>query len=164
MNFPFFELDNKWNDYVGAQKEIISKLKKEDYFERDEIINVETGMHIRISPKGIKETIGKGKRFQNLPKIVKMQKVATIRSLPILIREGELMEDDVPNYYLNTGDKFAYLISKIRIDDEIHDVRIAIKKKISSNHFYIHHIDTQKSSELLSPSQETDNYEIQNFD
>ena len=53
---------------------------------------------------------------------------------------------------------------KIMIDDEIHGVRIAIKKKIGSNHFYIHHIDTQKSPELLSPSQQTDNYEIQNFD
>ncbi len=121
-------------------------------------------MHIRISPKGIKETIGKGKRFQNLPKMVKMQKVATIRSLPDLIREAKLLEDNVPNYYLNTGDKFAYLITKIMIDDEMHDVRIAIKKKIGSNHFYIHHIDTQKSPELLSPSQQTDNYEIQNFD
>jgi len=152
QELSFFELDKKWNDYIGAQKEIISKLKKENYFESSEIVNAETGMHIRISPRGIKETIGKGKRFQNLPKRVKMQKVATIRSLPDLIREGHLLEDEVPNFYLSTGDRFAYLITKVMMDDEMHDVRIAIKKKIGSNHFYIHHIDTQKSPELLSPS------------
>lgn len=49
-------------------------------------------------------------------------------------------------------------VNKILIDDEIHDVRIAVKKKVNSNHFYIHHIDTEKSSELLCPSKETENY------
>lgn len=164
QELSFFNLDKKWNDYIGAQKEIISKLKDDQYFECSEIINRETGMRIRISPKGIKETIGKGNRFQHLPKRVKMQKVATIRKLPVLIEEGYLIEDEVPNYYVSTGERFAYLNSKIVIDDEIHDVRIAVKKKVESNHFYIHHIDTKKSSELLSPSQETDNYETQNFE
>ena len=121
QELSFFELDKKWNDYIGAQKEIISKLKKR-------------------------------KIFQNLPKMVKMQKVVTIRSLPDLIREGHLLEDEVPNFYLSTGERFAYLVSKIVIDDEMRNVRIAVKKKVGSNHFYIHHIDTQKSSELLSPS------------
>lgn len=53
--------------------------------------------------------------------------------------------------------------NKIIIDNNIYNVRIVVKKKINSNHFYIHHVDTQKSSELLSPSKKTDNYEIQNF-
>ena len=72
------------------------------------------------------------------------------------------MEDDVLNYHLKEGEKFAYFICRILIDNESHAVRIAVKKKINSNHFYIHHIDTEKSSELLSPSKKTDNYEIQN--
>ena len=46
QELSFFELDKKWNDYIGAQKEIISKLKKENYFESYEVVNVETGMHI----------------------------------------------------------------------------------------------------------------------
>ena len=33
---------------------------------------------------------------------------------------------------------------------------------VESNHFYIHHIDTEKSSELLSPSLEKVDCEIQN--
>ena len=48
------------------------------------------------------------------------------------------------------------------IDGEIYSVRIVVRKKVGSNHFYIHHIDTEKSSELLSPSLETVDYEIQN--
>ena len=35
-------------------------------------------------------------------------------------------------------------MSKIIIDGAFHDVRIVIKKKLGSNHFYIHHIDTKK--------------------
>ena len=62
QELSFFNLDKKWNDYIGAQKEIVSKLKDDQYFECSEIINRETGMRIRISPKGIKETIGKGNR------------------------------------------------------------------------------------------------------
>lgn len=147
-----YNLDGKWNDYIAVQKEVISVLKSEKYFKNGDIINLETGMNIRLSPKGIKETIGNGKRFQNLPKRVKQQKIATIRCLPILIREGSLVKNDVPNYYFSEGDLFAYFINHIIIDDEIHDVRIAVRKKVNSNHFYIHHIDTQKSSKLLSPS------------
>lgn len=162
LELSIYNLDRKWNDYIGAQKEIISTLKKENYFENNDIVNIQTGMVVRLTPKGIKETIGKGKRFQSLPKAVKQQKVVTIRSLPILIKEAKLLEDNIPNYYSEEGNCFAYFISQILIDNEIHNVRIAVKKKINSNHFYIHHIDTEKSSELLSPSEKTDIYEIQN--
>lgn len=67
------------------------------------------------------------------------------------------------NYYSEEGEKFAYFMCPLCIDNEKHNVRIAVKKKYNSNHFYIHHIDTEKSSELLSPSKEMDNYEIQNL-
>ena len=158
-----YNLERKWNDYIGVQKEVISVLKKNGYFDDGTIINHETGMIIRVTTKGIKETIGKGNRFQSLPKIVKQQKIATLNKLPELIKEGKLLEDNVQNYYSDQGDKFAYFISKIEIDDIMHDVRIAVKKKVGSNHFYIHHIDTKRSSELLSPSVRTEIYETQNF-
>lgn len=157
-----YRLDRKWNDYIGVQKEVISVLKREGYFSEEDIINFETGMRIRVTAKGIKETIGKGKRFQNLPRKVKEQKIATLRKLPRLIKESHLLADEVSNYYSEQGEKFAYFICKVLIDGELHDVRIAVKKKFNSNHFYIHHIDTKKSPELLSPSNQTDNYEIQN--
>lgn len=106
-----YNMDRKWNDYIGAQKEIISVLKGANYFECGDIVNCETGMNVRITSKGIKETIGKGKRFQNLPK---------------------------------EGEKFAYFISQVLIDNILHDVRIVVKKKVNTNYFYIHHIDTEK--------------------
>lgn len=147
-----YSLEGKWNDYIGVQKEVISILKKVGYFEKDSIKNNETGMMIRLTAKGIKETIGNGKRFQNLPKIVKQQKVATLRVLPQLIKEGKLLQDNVHNYYSIEGDFFAYFTCEICIDNVEFNVRIAVKKKCNSNHFYIHHIDMKKDSKLLSPS------------
>jgi len=157
-----YDLDGKWNDYIGVQKEIISVLKAKGYFNIKEVRNDETGMLIRITTRGIKETIGSGKRFQILPKVVKGHKIATLRVIPELIKTAKLVEDEVENYHPESEDKFAYFINEIVIDGELHIVRIVVKKKYSSNHFYIHHVDTEKSSELLSPSQETVNYEIQN--
>ncbi len=75
-----YDLDGKWNDFIGVQKEVISVLKEEGYFAGSSIINHETGMIIRLTSRGIKETIGNGKRFQNLPKIVKQQKVSFLYS------------------------------------------------------------------------------------
>ena len=139
-----FDLEGKWNDYIGMQKEIIRVLKKNGYFDCQSIQNDETGMEIRITPKGIKETFGKGNRFQTLPKLVKKYKVCTVSVLPELIKEANLIKDNVQNYYSETGYEFAYFRSSIYIDRELHMVRIAIKKKINTNHFYIHHIDTEK--------------------
>ncbi len=140
----FYDLEGRWNDYIGVQKAIIHVLKTNSYFDNGEIINDETGMTIRITPRGIKETIGNGNRFQSLPKKVKEQKIATLRVLPILVKEAKLIKDEVQSYHEKRNETFAYFISKILIDGEIHDVRIVVKKKVSTNHFYIHHIDTQK--------------------
>lgn len=139
-----YDLEGKWNDYIAVQKEVISVLKREKFFEIEEIINVETNMRIRINTRGIKETIGNGNRFQHLPKDVKMQKIATLRLLPLMLQDGKLIEDDVKNYHGESGDRFAYFRSKAVLDGCIYDIRIVIRKKVGSNHFYIHHIDTEK--------------------
>lgn len=139
-----YHLDGKWNDYVGVQKEVISVLTQLDFFENKDVTNLATGMVVRITARGIKETIGNSKRFQTLPKNVKKQKIATIRMLPLLIKEGKMIEDNVENYHTSNGDKFAYFITPILIDEIVHNIRIVVRKKINSNHFYIHHIDTEK--------------------
>ena len=54
-------------------------------------------MEIRITAKGIGETLGNGNRFQTLPKKLKIKKVATIRSLPRLIQSGYIIDDEVVN-------------------------------------------------------------------
>ena len=157
-----YNLEGKWNDYIAVQKEVIAVLKNENYFEQGYITNNKTNMLIRLTARGIKETLGNGKRFQYLPKLVKMQKVATLRELPLIIQNAELVEDEVKNYHEDATNRFAYFISNATIDGEVYRVRIVVCKKVESNHFYIHHVDTEKSSELLSPSLETVDYEIQN--
>jgi len=158
-----YHLEGKWNDYIGIQKEVISVLMQKGFFENKDVVNIETGMVVRVTTRGIKETFGNGNRFQTLPKEVKKQKIATIRMIPLLIREGKLLEDNVENYHESNGDKFAYFICPILIDGIAHHIRIVVRKKINTNHFYLHHIDTEKGSELLSPSKKTVNYEIQNL-
>ena len=80
-----YNIASKFNDYVGVQKEVINTLKGEGFFINNVVDNSQTGMIVRINPRGIKETLGSGKRFQNLPRTLKMLKVATIRKLPEII-------------------------------------------------------------------------------
>lgn len=158
-----YNLEGKWNDYIAVQKEVITVLKYEKFFECSNILNDKTNMIIRLTARGIKETLGNGTRFQYLAKAVKIQKIVTLRYLPSLIQNADLVEDEVRNYHEEETDRFAYFTSNAIIDGEIYSVRIVVRKKVGSNHFYIHHVDTEKSSELLSPSLETVDYEIQNF-
>ncbi len=142
-----YNLTGKWNDYIGVQKEVLNVLRKEDFFTESEVINVQTGMLIKINAKGIKETIGPGMRFQALPKKIKQLKVATIRKLKWIVENAELVEDNIPDYHHEDGYLFAYLVSKIMIDEEIVNIRITVKKKIAVNWFWIHNIDELKSLE-----------------
>ena len=157
-----YNLEGKWNDYIGVQKEVISVLREEKFFEQVSVLNDKTNMDIRLTTRGIKETIGNGTRFQYLPKEVKIQKIVILRLLPKLIQNADLIEDEVENYHDEQASTFAYFQNLVMIDGEIYRVRIVVRKKVESNHFYIHHVDTEKSSELLSPSIETVDYEIQN--
>lgn len=152
-----YNLEGKWNDYIGVQKEVLQVLRDENFFDRGDIKNVNSGLLVRISPKGIKETLGKGNRFQILPKRLKVYKVAAIRYLPKLIETGYIIEDNVDNIHEEGGYKFAYICNDVKMDEEIVRIRISIKKKLNTNHFWIHNIDEyKKGSELLSPSKKTE--------
>lgn len=141
-----YNLEGKWNDYIGVQKEILNVLRKENFFAESEVTNAQTGMIIKINAKGIKETIGPGTRFQALPKRLKQFKVATIRKLKWIIENAELVKDNIPDYHHEEGYMFAYFITQIMIDEDVVNIRITVKKKIAVNWFWIHNID-----ELTSP-------------
>lgn len=141
-----YNLEGKWNDYVGVQKELLNVLRKENFFAESEVTNVQTGMIIKINAKGIKETIGPGMRFQALPKRLKQLKIATLRKLKWIVENAELLHDDIPDYHHEDGYTFAYLEAKIMIDEDVVNIRITVKKKIAVNWFWIHNID-----ELTSP-------------
>ena len=146
-----FGVEQKMNDYVGLQKTIIPILEKEGFFK--EVINEETGMIIEITKKGIKETLGSEKRFQNLPRKLKELKIATIRSLPELICNANLIEDNVLNSHGNAS-KYAYFVISVNISGISLNVRITVQKTSAKNKFWLHIIDIiEKNSQLLSPSE-----------
>ncbi|MBR5799356.1 MAG: hypothetical protein IKY23_04775 [Lachnospiraceae bacterium] len=146
-----YNLEGKWNDYIGAQKEILQVLRKELFFDSSNVVNKESGLLVKISSKGIRETIGNGNRFQILPQKLKQYKIATIRYLPELIETGYVICANMENSHDKTGYRYAYIGNKVCIDNEEVGIRISIKKKIDTNHFWIHNVDTNKNSELLSP-------------
>ena len=158
-----YDVGKKWNDYVGLQKRVIDTLREEGFFENNVVENVESGMRIRITAKGIKETLGAGKRFQSLPKTLKELKIATLRFLPEIIKQGKILEDNVENIHKKEDYLFAYILSNIVIDNEEYRVRVSVKKKVASNLFWIHHIDYMKKDfVLLDPSRGKELKERQN--
>ena len=135
-----YNLEGKWNDYIGVQKEVLRVLRGQNYFKEMYVENLESKMCVRITTKEIRETLGNGNRFKSLPKRLKICKLSTIRSLPDIIRSGHLIEDDVENIH-DEGYLFAYIGNEILLDGELTRIRIAVKKKISTNYFWIHNID-----------------------
>ena len=146
-----YGVEQKMNDYIGLQKTIIPILEEEGFF--TEVINEETGMVIEITKKGIKETLGSEKRFQNLPRKLKELKIATIRSLPELICNANLIEDNILNSHGNSS-RYAYFVIGVNISGISLNVRITVQKTSAKNKFWLHIIDiTEKNSQLLSPSE-----------
>ena len=146
-----YNIEQKMNDYIGLQKTILPILEQEGFFK--EVINEETGMAIEITKKGIKETLGSEKRFQNLPRKLKELKIATIRSLPELIRNANLIEDNVSNSHGNSS-RYAYFVIGVDISVILLNIRINVQKTSAKNKFWLHIIDiNEKNSQLLSPSE-----------
>lgn len=104
-------------------------------------MNAESGIVVRITSKGVRETLGNGNRFQILPKRLKQLKIVTVRCLPDLIRTGYIINMEVENSHDKNGYSYAYIGNSIWVDNKRVEVRIAIKKKVGSNHFWIHNID-----------------------
>lgn len=158
-----YHLEGKWNDYIGVQKRVLEVLREERFFENNVVVNEASGLVVRITAKGVKETLGAGKRFQSLPKALKELKIATLRYLSKIIIQGIIIEDDVENLHKKENILFAYIASEVMINKEVYRVRVSIKKKVESNIFWIHHIDYMKKDfVLLDPSRKKELKERQN--
>lgn len=138
-----YNIESKFNDYIGMQKAVINTLKEEGFFDDNVVINKETQMTILITAKGIKETLGSGKRFQSLPRTLKELKIATIHALPEIIKEGQLIEDEVENAHGDNA-RFAYFKTKIQVDDIDMFVKVSVRKNLQTNKFWIHNVIIQK--------------------
>lgn len=100
-------------------------------------------MMIKVTPKGIKETFGNGKHFNHIAKHTKQWKIATISHIKSLISTASIVADNVSSYHPNDTSTYIYMENHFLIDNQLLLIRITIKKKINSNIFYIHYIDTK---------------------
>ncbi len=98
-------------------------------FSQTDVENRETKMIVRITTKGVKETLEAGKTFQSLPKKLKENKIATLGYLKQIIENANLIIDDVENFHDKNGYMFAYFGCNVLIDEEKYYVRISVKKK-----------------------------------
>lgn len=140
-----YGVEQKMNDYVGLQKTILPILEQEDFFR--EVINEETGMVIEITKKGIKETLGSGRRFQKLTRKLKELKIAIIRKLPELIRKAHLSQDDVINFH-GEASRYAYFVLEAKINGLSVRIRIDVKKTSAKNKFWLHMIDINEKNPI----------------
>lgn len=157
-----YNIENKLNDYIAVQKAVVNHLKETEFFDKNStVVNEETGMQIRINPRGIKETLANGKRFQSLPRELKKLKIATIEQLPEIIKRGELIEDNIENTH-GENSLYAYFETPVEINGGNYKVRVNIRKTIETNKFWIHNVILEKDSELLNPTRKQGIHEIQN--
>lgn len=157
-----YNIENKLNDYIAVQKAVVNHLKETGFFDKNStVVNEETGMQIRINPRGIKETLANGKRFQSLPRELKKLKIATIEQLPEIIKRGELIEDNIENTH-GENSLYAYFETPVEINGGNYKVRVNIRKTIETNKFWIHNVILEKDSELLNPTRKQGIHEIQN--
>ncbi len=146
-----YGVETKFNDYIGMQKGVVSVLREEGFFDNNVIINEETGMQIAITAKAIRETLGSGNRFQILPRELKRLKVATVRSLPDIIRKARLIKDNAGNTHGNNP-LYAYFYVNISIEGVDAGVKIDVRKTLETNKFWIHNVEIKKNSDTLSPA------------
>ncbi len=137
---------NKLNDYVNIQKSVVDKLKTEDYFDghNNVIVNADTEIVVEITAKGIRETLSSGKRYYTLPRKFKIAKIASIRSLPELIKYAEIVKTETDNKN-RKGVSFVVLEHPLTIDDEDYNVEMKIRKTPQGNKFYIHQLQLKKT-------------------
>ena len=135
----------KPNDYIHVQRQVFDTLKNEGFFTSEDKssridYNEDSGMVIETNKSGIKETFN-GDNYSNLGKVKKALKLATIRKLPEIIKNGKLVDNDVNNYHNDSSStKFAYIQSTIDINGNAISVKIDIKKSPQKNKFWVHSV------------------------
>ena len=99
-------------------------------------------MRIETNKSGIRETFNLG-NYGRLGKFKKIAKLATIRSIPVAIRQGRVIEDDVGNVHNDGENKtFAYIEYPTVVDGIDVTLKLAIKKSPQKNKFWVHSIYT----------------------
>jgi hypothetical protein len=141
------------NDFVSVQKAVVEKLKRTNFFNnhnRNIAVNSDTDIVVEIGEEGIRETLSAGKRYATLPRKIKTAKIATIKSLPEIIKYAEVVNLNQKNYHGNNMANFLVLKHPVEIDGEPYNVEIKIKKTPQKNKFYIHNLTLINNKEMNS--------------
>ncbi len=139
----------KPGDYIHVQRKVFDTLLNEGFFTNIETrsrtdINAESGMVIETNKSSISETFNED-NYKRLGKFKKIAKLATVRILPEIIKNGKLIADNVPNKYQNSANKtFAYISYDTEIDGVPITVKLDIKKSPAKNKLWVHSIITEK--------------------
>ena len=145
----------KLNDYIHVQKQVLSTLTNEGFFGDTGSLQVKvesTGTIIDIGRKGIRETLGTGKRFATLPRELKLYKLATIRKLPEIIKSLEIVSSDVKNFHgEEKKSTFDYFQTNVVIGDIPCNVRVTVKKSDIKNKFWMHYVEILNEQGLNLP-------------
>ncbi len=136
----------KIGDYLYVQKQVMKTLAEENFFTDAENrrrieVNKDSGMVIEINKSGIDETFD-NENYARVGKDVKITKLATIRRVPEIIKNGKVILDDIPNQY-NPNDpnkRFAYIEHTLSVDGKEVTLRLDIKKSPQKNKFWVHRV------------------------
>ena len=151
-----FHVENV-KDYVHVQRKVLETLESEGFF-TDEggksktVTNAESGMVIEITPKGIKETFGNGKRFETLGSDLKRLKFLTMREVPDIIKNGTVLSAGNKNTHTGKSSvTYAYIQGDVQLGDETVTVRAAIRQSPQKNRFWIHQMYALDKKDAGSP-------------
>lgn len=81
------------------------------FFDKNLIVHKDSGMMIKITPRGIRETFGNGKRFNATSKSTKQRKVATIIHIKNLIKSPKLL--NLPNGQYKRLRTFLFIVFEL---------------------------------------------------
>lgn len=149
---------SKYNIYnIYSKEQVINRITK--YLEdgvlsnnklSKKIKNLDTGIYIEIWKSGIRETFGNDKYYMNLPRNIKIAKIASMDSLAKLIKYAKVKEKNIPNYHnVKSKVKYMYLENYIKIDREEYLVTIDIRMSPKGeNRFYIHNLKIRKERSI----------------
>ncbi len=130
-------------DYIQVQKKVIEKLKETGFLNQNGtklITNKATGIDIVINKSGIKETFGKGKRYEFQSRENKILKLATVEFLDEVI-ENAVVYGKSENYH-NKDSKVEYLYLKydVMINGKLYTIAADVRMSPDKNKFWLHRI------------------------
>lgn len=147
------------NDYIHVQRQVFRTLVNDGFFVNSERrsrtdVNEATGMVIETNKSSIDETFNMS-NYAMLGKFKKIAKLATVKLLPEIIKNGVLTSDNVADYHQNASNKkFAYISYDTVVDGVSVTVKLDIKKSPIKNKLWVHSISAEKDSTGLDVSSE----------